>query len=332
MVAPILVGLVIVSGVSVAREIAQAGHVNRIESPDEYADFLETNSNLYRTAMFKDRESLRLRKDPTMVQGHAMRYRIRSMGGHHALASYRYIRFLSVVSGFEFVRYDDDGRLELDRSLAIGGDWLTYSASRALDLLNVKYLVTFAPPLSGLENNPRFRRFEEAGLTVYENNHVMPPVYIFHDIAVFDTDEDALNHISQPSFPYRLTGTITGDFDTQALAPKTRPEPITISRFEPEGIDVEVELSSPGVLVFSEVYYPGWKVSVDDGPFEDMLCVDTVFRGVELDSGLHRISMRYRPGSVYLGAFLSLVGILLYGGWICMAILRSRRNNKSSVG
>ncbi|HIA47675.1 MAG TPA: hypothetical protein EYN96_06830, partial [Candidatus Hydrogenedentes bacterium] len=161
MAAPMLITLVVIPGIFVARDIAQIGHVTRNESPEEFATFVDSDPDLVRTAIFMNRSSLNLRKDPAKVQGLALRHRSRSIGGHHSLVSHRYARFLSEISGFEFVRYDGDGRLDLDRSLYIGGDWLTVSSAKVLDLLNVKYLVTFAPPLSALESNPRFRRFEQ---------------------------------------------------------------------------------------------------------------------------------------------------------------------------
>jgi len=36
-----------------------------------------------------------------------------------------------------------------------------------------------------------------------------------------------------------------------------------------------------------------------------------VVRAVHVDAGRHRIEFRYRPGSVYWGAALSLLGLLL---------------------
>ena len=47
-------------------------------------------------------------------------------------------------------------------------------------------------------------------------------------------------------------------------------------------------------------------------------------RGVAVPRGTHTVTMRYRPVSVYLGAALTLLGILGALGWGCYG-LRSDR-------
>jgi uncharacterized membrane protein YfhO len=53
-------------------------------------------------------------------------------------------------------------------------------------------------------------------------------------------------------------------------------------------------------------------------------------RGVAVPRGMHYVTMRYRPVSVYLGAVLTLLGILGALGWAGFALLPGRRPRATS--
>ena len=74
------------------------------------------------------------------------------------------------------------------------------------------------------------------------------------------------------------------------------------------------KVKGPGLLVLSEIYYPGWKVSID-GQKSDVKKVFDLFRGVDIASGTHRVVFSFQPIRVYLGlalAMLTWFGITLY--------------------
>jgi hypothetical protein len=63
---------------------------------------------------------------------------------------------------------------------------------------------------------------------------------------------------------------------------------------------IEVRADGPGLLVISEIKYPGWQVYVDDKPAE-IQSVQELLRGVSLEEGNHKVKFIFRPASVYLG-------------------------------
>jgi uncharacterized membrane protein YfhO len=63
------------------------------------------------------------------------------------------------------------------------------------------------------------------------------------------------------------------------------------------------------MVVVSDTFYPGWRARVDRQPAE-IFEVNGAMRGVLVPKGTHTVTMRYRPLSVYLGAALSLLGVL----------------------
>jgi uncharacterized membrane protein YfhO len=71
-----------------------------------------------------------------------------------------------------------------------------------------------------------------------------------------------------------------------------------------------VRANGPGLLVLSEIAYPGWRVFVD-GNSEDMEVAEGLLRAVRLDQGVHKVEFIYRPVSVYMGLALWVIGLLL---------------------
>lgn len=71
-----------------------------------------------------------------------------------------------------------------------------------------------------------------------------------------------------------------------------------------------VNTSSPCMLVFSEVFYPWWRASVDNEPRVPMLVNHTML-GIPLQPGSHVVRLWQRPTSVTVGAALSGGGVLL---------------------
>ena len=70
----------------------------------------------------------------------------------------------------------------------------------------------------------------------------------------------------------------------------------------------------PILVILSDAFYPGWRARVDHRPAQ-IHEVNGALRGVAVPRGTHTVTMRYRPVSVYLGAALTLLGILGVLGW-----------------
>ena len=73
---------------------------------------------------------------------------------------------------------------------------------------------------------------------------------------------------------------------------------------------IDITAIGPGLLVLSELDYPGWEALVD-GEKTQIKTYLGILRSVELDSGLHEIHFRFRPTSVYIGVVTSLFTLFL---------------------
>jgi uncharacterized membrane protein YfhO len=89
-----------------------------------------------------------------------------------------------------------------------------------------------------------------------------------------------------------------------------------VAAFTPNEIRIEVDAVADGLLVLSEVYYPGWRASVD-GAAAHLTQTDGLLRGVPVPQGHHIVRVWYAPASVRLGLVISALGLVVsLGGWL----------------
>lgn len=74
--------------------------------------------------------------------------------------------------------------------------------------------------------------------------------------------------------------------------------------------EMEVDSTTPALLVVADSWYPGWHALVD-GTEVEILPVDGMFQGVCLKEGHHVVEFHYKPFSVELGMYISLAALLL---------------------
>ena len=75
---------------------------------------------------------------------------------------------------------------------------------------------------------------------------------------------------------------------------------------------LEMAAEGPGLLVLSEIAYPGWAASID-GVDQPVLTVGGLLRGLELPAGEHTVILDYRPVPFMLGAGISGSTLLVIG-------------------
>jgi hypothetical protein len=71
---------------------------------------------------------------------------------------------------------------------------------------------------------------------------------------------------------------------------------------------ISISAEGPGLLVASEIDYPGWDVWVD-GEKKEIETVVGLLRAVKLEAGAHEILFSFQPTSVYLGMALFIGGL-----------------------
>jgi hypothetical protein len=228
-----------------------------------------------------------------------------------------YDRFMALAGG-----YDDPGfsvtipPFPGDRSLAEAFRDVRPDL-HLLGLFNVEYLVSAFPMhWTGLEP-----AIESDGAYVYRNNYVLPRAW------VMPADEmDSLPMVRAGDWRAQLTE--LADRSMQVVNGGKYVAQVT--RYEPDLIEVETHSPGPGVLVLGEVWYPGWRATLD-GNDQPVLAVAGILRGVSVTGGTHEIELIYDPASVRWGKRLSLAGIVSIIGWGGFSLWRRKRQKLADV-
>ena len=92
---------------------------------------------------------------------------------------------------------------------------------------------------------------------------------------------------------------------------------VTLTAYEPNHLTYNVQSGKGGVVVFSEIYYPGWTATVDGHP-ADLGRVDYVLRALQVAPGTHQVELMFYPKSInttetiaYMAYAVLLIAILL---------------------
>lgn len=77
----------------------------------------------------------------------------------------------------------------------------------------------------------------------------------------------------------------------------------------PNRIVIDIQSVTPGWLVLSDLWYPGWVATIDNVKVP-ILRANTLFKSVKVDSGHHVVAFDYRPISFYVGLTISIISLL----------------------
>ncbi|MFZ5918272.1 MAG: YfhO family protein [Chloroflexota bacterium] len=170
-----------------------------------------------------------------------------------------------------------------------------------------------------------FRLVHSGDVKVYQNLDVLPRAYVVHQAQVIAADEAILARLLESTFDPARGVVLAADGSPPPLlsvAGNTLEETVSIVRYEPERVIVEVDTAAEGYLVLSDTFYPGWRVVID-GQEGRIYRANLLFRAVYLSAGRHTVEFEYRPGSLSLGAAISgLVFLSLASGLLLARRLR----------
>jgi hypothetical protein len=200
----------------------------------------------------------------------------------------------------------------LDVSLVFRGSFhmLTHAAaSPVVNLLNVKYV--FAPPGVDLPA-PQFARVVGGGAPLFLNRDALPRLFLA-DGYVVRTGNLARRTLRDGLVDLRRTAVLDAE-----LPPEARPDPagadgpgrVDVRHYRDHFVGVTTSAAGRRLLVFTDLFYPGWTADIDGRPVE-IRRANFAFRAVSVPAGTHTVRFRYRPASVIRGAVLSGLGIVV---------------------
>jgi hypothetical protein len=206
---------------------------------------------------------------------------------------------------------------------------------RTLDLFNVRFVLVPPNLFSEHLNDqtrwrevviPRDPKKPYADYRIFENLRALPRVWLADKIKI-DWEGDQLKlirgQIVDPDFDPLRVALVDPDTATKVrsagfsrnlspLPPEggTTNVATSILRRSPTELVVETNADQTAMLVLSEMFYPGWNVTVD-GVETELLRVNYNLRGVQVQAGKHIVELRYWPGSLTKGAVITLMTALV---------------------
>ena len=219
----------------------------------------------------------------------------KSIGGYHAAKLRRYQELIEAELQPEMMALmqaaaEAGGRLD-----SVRGD----SLYPMLNMLNMRYVIM---PTQGGQTVP------------LQNPWALGNAWYAHKVRLADDADMELTSLSSIDEP--LTA-IIGTCDARptkadleaddALVPGSGD--ITLTSYEANRLTFRSE-GSQGVAVFSDIYYPGWRCTVDGRPTE-ILRANYVLRAIELPEGEHEICFTFDPQTLHATETVANISLLL---------------------
>jgi hypothetical protein len=203
--------------------------------------------------------------------------------------------------------------------------------SPLLDVLNVRYLIV--PPANRLDASDtaaltRFGKtvYSDAQVRILENPSALPRAWIVH-AASQATASDALAAIDSGRVQARTTALLEETPPPVAAPLDPAADRAVVTADEPDRMTVSTSTTAPGLLVFSEVYYPAWHAYVDQQPVH-LYVADAALRAVPVPAGDHTVELRFESAALRVGCAISAAASLLLATLVLVGVLLERRSDR----
>ncbi|MDP2663866.1 MAG: YfhO family protein, partial [bacterium] len=190
--------------------------------------------------------------------------------------------------------------------------------AKLLGMFNVRYILTFAER-GGFEMTEKVKvdlgREFGMPLRVFENGENMPRWYFVPEAKVIPDEEALLTAMADQKFlpirtvllekePRQVPPSFSGSLDDFK-----KDNPLTLQKYGATEVLINAQIKDHGFLVLSDLFYPGWKVQVDNQE-KEILPANYLVRAVELTPGQHEVRFYYDPFPFKIGAIISLSAVV----------------------
>ena len=183
-----------------------------------------------------------------------------------------------------------------------------------LNMLNAKYFIV---PLQGNATTQLQNPYAQGnGWFVDKLTYVADANAEYAEVGKIDVSHEA---VADKKFEAVLGQTAANDSTAS----------VVLTKYEPNSLTYTVNSAKGGVVVFSEVYYPGWSATIDGQPAE-LGRVNYILRALNVKAGKHEVVLEFHPSSISTTetiAYVALVALLLA---ICAALFVEWKKQKAA--
>lgn len=215
----------------------------------------------------------------------------KSIGGYHPAKLRRYQELIEAYISPEIQKtfqavIDNNGDLSKVN---------TDSIIPVLNMLNTKYLIL---PLQGGQTTPVL------------NPGAMGCAWFVSEVRYVDNANKELDGIGTVN----LHETAIADKKFEAALGKSMAQDstsaVSMTVYKPNELHYDVQSANGGVIVFSEIYYPGWTATVD-GQSVEVGRVNYVLRAINVKGGKHKVVLEFKPATVTTTETIAYVALAL---------------------
>ena len=183
-----------------------------------------------------------------------------------------------------------------------------------LNMLNAKYFIV---PLQGNATTQLQNPYAQGnGWFVDKLTYVADANAEYAEVGKIDVSHEA---VADKKFEAVLGQTAANDSTAS----------VVLNKYEPNSLTYTVNSAKGGVVVFSEVYYPGWSATIDGQPAE-LGRVNYILRALNVKAGKHEVVLEFHPSSISTTetiAYVALIALLLA---ICAALFVEWKKQKAA--
>ena len=205
-------------------------------------------------------------------------YYLKSIGGYHAAKLRRYQELIDAHIQPEMQRLYGALNKAAGDMTQVNGD----SIYPVLNMLNTKYFIL---PLQGGKTVPLENPYTYGNAWFVDKVHYVDNANQELEM----TGKLALRHeaVADKKFQEQLGEAV--EQDTNSM--------VRITAYEPNRLTYDVNSGKGGVIVFSEIYYPGWTATVD-GVEQELGRVNYVLRALQVKPGHHEVVLSFFPKTI----------------------------------
>ena len=221
-----------------------------------------------------------------------------SIGGYHAAKLRRYQDMIDMYIAPEM------GSL-MQAVAQAGGDMSKVNGDSIFPVLNMLNARYFILPLQDGQTVP------------VQNPYVYGPAWYVDKLTYVDNANAEIERVGKMDIRHEAVADKRFEAQLKTAVKQDSTSVVKLTSYMSDRLTYDVNSSKGGVIVFSEVYYPGWTATVDGQPVE-LGRVNYLLRAVNVAPGKHKIELAFYPKSVtttetiaYVAYAVLLLAILL---------------------
>ena len=233
-----------------------------------------------------------------------------SIGGYHAAKLRRYQDIIDYYIAPEMQKL-------MPAVAQAGGDMSKINGDSifpVLNLLNARYFIL---PLQDGKTVP------------IQNPYVHGPAWFVDKISYVDNANKEIETVGKLNLRHEAVADKRFEGVLKAAARQDSTSRVKLVSYMSDNLKYEVSSSKGGVIVFSEVYYPGWTATVDGQPVE-LGRVDYLLRAVNVAPGKHTVELAFKPKSVTVTETMAYISYAILLGLIALGVYMEWRKKKAN--